>query len=114
MSSAGRQDSVHCPSRLSTASGSSWGRVTFLAHIPCLYAFMLTARFPRSDRGPVDRLAFLRLMALRSSGDSFVFIAMPLPVASHVEGRSRVGGRPSLWIPSRFAPGLSLESRIYF
>src|SRR3954453_9681917 len=94
MASAGLQDSVPCPSRFSTASGSSWGSETFLAHIPCLQAFMLTARFPRSDFGPVDALAFLRLMALRSSGDSF--IAVQLPVTSRVKGRSMVGGRPSL------------------
>src|SRR4051794_27677928 len=90
MSSAGRHDSVHRSSRLSAAPGSSWGSVTFLAHMPCLQAFMLTARFPRSDLGPVDALAFLRLMTLRSSGDSF--IAVRLPVGAGSMG----GGRPSL------------------
>ena len=49
-----------------------------LAHMPCLQAFMLTALFPRSDFGPVDRLAFLRLMALRSSGDSFIAVRLPV------------------------------------
>src|SRR3954471_7339549 len=92
MSSAGWHDSVHRSSRVATAPGSSWGSVTVLVHIPCLHAFMLTARFPRSDFGPVDALAFLRLMALRSSGDSF--IAVQLPVTSRVKGRSMVGGRP--------------------
>src|SRR3954470_392524 len=90
MSSAGWQDSVHRSSRRSTAPGSSWGSATFLAHMPCLQAFVLTARFPRSDFGPVDALAFLRLMALRSSGDSF--IAVRLPVGAGLMG----GGRPSL------------------
>src|SRR3954452_6919083 len=90
MSSAGLHASVHRSSRRSTASGSSWGSETFLAHIPCLQAFTPTALFPRSDFGPVDALAFLRLMALRSSGDSF--IAVRLPVGAGPMG----GGRPSL------------------
>src|SRR3954452_16730366 len=96
MSSAGRHDSAHCSSRLSTAAGSSWGSVVIvLAHMPCLQAFMLTARFPRSDFGPVDRLAFLRLMALRSSGDSFIAVQLPVVVVSRSGARSIGGCRPS-------------------
>src|SRR5689334_18125472 len=91
MSSAGRHDSVHRSSRLATASGSSWGSVaSFLERMSYLQAFMLTALFPLSDFGPVDALAFLRLMALRSSGDSFNAVRLP-------EGAGSMGGGgPSL------------------
>src|SRR3954470_22599068 len=63
--------------------------------MPCLQAFALTARFPRSDLGPVDALAFLRLMALRSSGDSFIAVQLPVVVESEEGARSIGGSRPS-------------------
>src|SRR3954447_8213933 len=113
MSSAGRHDSAHRSSRLSTAAGPSWGSVVMvLARIPCLQAFMLTALFPRSDLGPVDRLAFLRLIMLLSSGDSFI--------AVRLRGRSRgsfAGRRPALPLDTianrtAIAPGFSAPGRI--
>src|SRR3954471_2937292 len=107
MSSAGWHDSVHRSSRVATAPGSSWGSVTVLVHIPCLHAFMLTARFPRSDFGPVDALAFLRLMALRSLGDSFIAVRLRGGLGAVSLG----GGRPSLLIPSWMAPRSARVSR---
>src|SRR3954464_9286782 len=95
MSSAGRHASVHCSSRVATPSGSSWGSVAIdLAHMPCLQAFMLTALFPRSDFGPVDALAFLRLMALLSSGDSFIAVRLPVGAGSMGGGRRSLSYHP--------------------
>src|SRR3954464_3062782 len=113
MSSAGRHASVHCSSRVATPSGSSWGSVAIdLAHTPCLQAFMLTALFPRSDFGPVDRLAFLRLMMLLSSGDSFIAVRLRVRSRGWFAGR-----RPALpldTIVNRNAidPGFAVSGRI--